>query len=83
MSLIYSDGFVSVPVGILQIPQYTNISESQYLSSIKLSLVLPTYNEGENIRSIITILCQLLDRNFNRKLAWNAIARAFDGAPKR
>ncbi len=24
-----------------------------------------------------------LDRNFNRKLAWNAIARAFDRAPKR
>lgn len=24
-----------------------------------------------------------LDRNFNRKLAWNGIARAFDGAPKR
>jgi endo-1,4-beta-xylanase len=24
-----------------------------------------------------------LDRNFNRKLAWNAIASAFDHAPKR
>jgi dolichol-phosphate mannosyltransferase len=61
-SKLYFDRLVTTPIGILQISEYANIPENQDSDSLKLSLVLPTYNESRNIRSIITILCQLLDR---------------------
>ncbi|MEC4985678.1 MAG: glycosyltransferase [Oscillatoria sp. PMC 1068.18] len=44
-----------VPSGIFQIPELTTASK------IRLSLVLPTYNEGKNIKAAIAILAQLLD----------------------
>lgn len=47
-----------VPSGILVIPAL-NAREA---SSIKFSLVLPTYNEAHNIEEIVKILTQLLDR---------------------
>jgi dolichol-phosphate mannosyltransferase len=52
-----------VPSGTLQVPEnLTNlqISDERYL---QLSLVLPTYNESENIQDIIRILSDLLDRS--------------------
>lgn len=58
----YFDRLVSAPTGILQISDHTNIPKDRYPDSLNLSLVLPTYNEGGNIRAIIIILCQLLDR---------------------
>ncbi len=44
-----------VPYGSLSIPQ---IKED---SSIKFSLIIPTFNEGGNVAEIISILSQLLD----------------------
>ena len=59
--MTHSNTFIPMPTGSLQISESANISESQDLRSLKLSLILPTYNEGENIQSIIAILSQLLD----------------------
>ena len=59
--MTYSKDLIPVPVGILQIPELSDLSEPQDLRSPKLSLILPTYNEKGNIRSIISILTQLLD----------------------
>lgn len=50
-----SDVLIPVPSGSLTIPQI----ESR--DSPKLSLILPTYNEGENIQKIIRVLSKLLD----------------------
>ncbi len=46
---------ISVPSGSLTIPQ---IAEDD---PIKFSLIIPTYNEGENVSAIVNILSQLLD----------------------
>jgi dolichol-phosphate mannosyltransferase len=59
--MTHSNTLIPMPTGSLQIPESANISESQDLRSLKLSLILPTYNEVENIQSIIAILSQLLD----------------------
>ena len=57
----YSTDLVIVPTGILQIPESIDHLDSQHSAVLKLSLVLPTYNESGNIQSIIEILSQLLD----------------------
>lgn len=57
----YSDNLVPVPTGILKIPEFADNLEDRDPSSLKLSLILPTYNEGDNIQPIIVILSQLLD----------------------
>ncbi len=59
--MTYFDALVNVPTGILQIPEYADSLENQDRPSLKLSLILPTYNEGSNIQPIIAILSQLLD----------------------
>ena len=46
---------IPVPSGSLTIPQ---IAEDD---PIKFSLIIPTYNEGENVSAIVNILSQLLD----------------------
>lgn len=46
---------IPVPFGSLSIPE---IAEN---SSIKFSLIIPTYNEGDNVPEIVSILSQLLD----------------------
>ncbi|MDJ0651355.1 MAG: glycosyltransferase [Xenococcaceae cyanobacterium MO_188.B19] len=47
---------IPVPFGSLSIPE---IAEN---STIKFSLIIPTYNEGDNVPEIVSILSQLLDR---------------------
>ncbi len=59
--MTHSDDLVPAPTGILQIPESAYTQANQDSSSLKLSLILPTYNEGGNIQSIIAILSQLLD----------------------
>ncbi|ELR98341.1 polyprenol monophosphomannose synthase [Gloeocapsa sp. PCC 73106] len=55
MNLPSSDALTPVPSGSLTIaPLSTNF--------LKLSLVIPTYNEGENIQAIIKSLSESLDR---------------------
>ena len=46
---------IPVPFGSLSIPE---IAEN---STIKFSLIIPTYNEGDNVPEIVSILSQLLD----------------------
>jgi dolichol-phosphate mannosyltransferase len=57
----YPDNLVSVPTGILKIPKFADNLQDRDSSSLKLSLILPTYNEADNIQPIIVILSQLLD----------------------
>lgn len=59
--MTYFDDIIHSPTGSLQISECTNIVHGEDCCALKLSLVLPTYNEGKNIQSIIGILSQLLD----------------------
>ncbi len=59
--MTHFDDLIPVPTGVFQIPEYAHPSAGQESSPLKLSLVLPTYNEGGNIQSIVGILSQLLD----------------------
>jgi len=61
MSLIQSDSLLPVPAGLLRIPEQP-LSETAGNSPIRLSLVIPTYNEGKNIPQIVQLLSQLLDQ---------------------
>lgn len=55
--------FISSANKAFTIPQKTKISKE---NKIKLSLVIPTYNEAENIEDIITILSDLLDKTISQ-----------------
>jgi dolichol-phosphate mannosyltransferase len=50
------DAFVAVPTGALTIPP-----EGATDRSIRLSLVIPTYNEGRNVGDLVAALTALLD----------------------
>ncbi len=52
---------VPVPSGSLEIASKPIVSEDSRETSLKFSLIIPSYNEGENIQEIIRILSQLLD----------------------
>lgn len=54
MNLHFFEALITVPSGLLVIP-FLNTN------SLKLSVVLPTYNEGENIQKMIKSLSELLD----------------------
>ena len=55
-----SRALLSVPSGALQIP---SVPDSSLIArSVYFSLVVPTYNEGKNIRQIVEILSRLLDQ---------------------
>ena len=53
---------ISVPSESLKISSIEDISISSQKPSIKLSLIIPTYNEGKNISYLIQLLSQLLDQ---------------------
>jgi dolichol-phosphate mannosyltransferase len=59
--MTHSGDLLLVPTGIFQIPEAVATLEPHDIDALKLSLILPTYNEGGNIQSIIGILSQLLD----------------------
>lgn len=51
-----------VPSGLLEIAETPFFLDgTQECQSLKFSLVIPTYNEGDNIQEIVKILSQLLD----------------------
>ena len=52
---------VPVPRGLLQIPDSPKLDNSSDLDLIRLSLVIPTYQESQNIQKLVEILSQLLD----------------------
>ncbi len=58
-----NQSLVSVPSGVLEI---TNLPIAQDISNdppLKFSLILPTYNEADNIQDIVKILTDLLDQS--------------------
>ncbi|MGK7877577.1 MAG: glycosyltransferase [Xenococcaceae cyanobacterium] len=61
MSFSQPDSFEPVPSGSLQIPEQLTLSDVPGKHPIRFSLVLPTYNEGQNVQEIVRILSQLLD----------------------
>ena len=62
-----SQALLTVPVGILQIPAIATPPDrgthpgSSVANAIRFSLIIPTYNEGKNIRAIVHQLSSLLD----------------------
>ena len=57
-----TDVFVPVPNGSLQIPVAEALSAELFGEPLKFSVILPTYNEANNIQDIIQILSKLLDQ---------------------
>lgn len=53
---------LNVPTGSLKVPKLTSKFTDVSYAKNRLSLVIPTYNESENINNIIEKLSQLLDR---------------------
>jgi dolichol-phosphate mannosyltransferase len=60
MSIDLSRSLLSVPSGVLQVPPVPDASLTT--RPVYFSLVVPTYNEGKNIRQIVQILSRLLDQ---------------------
>lgn len=60
MTLFASSTTLSPPIGELKISTFNALEEQDH-PPLKLSLVLPTYNEGKNIQKIIIILSDLLN----------------------
>ncbi|MBW4533814.1 MAG: glycosyltransferase [Pleurocapsa minor HA4230-MV1] len=60
MQDIIPENLIPVPIGLLKIANFTANFKSK-IKPLKLSLIIPTYNEEENIQQLITILVQLLD----------------------
>lgn len=52
---------IPVPTGLLQIENFPASTNSS-IKSIKISLIIPTYNENKNIQQLIIILMQHLNR---------------------
>jgi dolichol-phosphate mannosyltransferase len=58
----YYSPLTPVPSGLLEISATPFwLDGTQECQSLKFSLVIPTYNEGDNIQEIVKILSQLLD----------------------
>ncbi|HEY9863846.1 MAG TPA: glycosyltransferase [Candidatus Obscuribacterales bacterium] len=55
------NNLIPVPTGILQIPTQATIPTEISEFAIRLSLIIPTYKESENVRPIVQQLTQLLD----------------------
>ncbi len=47
---------------LLPVPQGSLVINNRSTSNLKLSLIIPTFNESQNIQEIVRILCRLLDR---------------------
>jgi dolichol-phosphate mannosyltransferase len=63
MSLIEPNSLLSVPTGALQIPELPPSTVDANSENILLSLVIPTYKERDNIKSLVKILSELLDES--------------------
>ncbi|MDJ0661514.1 MAG: glycosyltransferase [Crocosphaera sp.] len=58
-----TSSLLSVPSGPFQVLETPITSDESLNSPLKLSLVLPTYNEADNIQSIVEILSNILDQS--------------------
>lgn len=61
MSQTQPHPLLTVPTGLLQVPAVGKNTTETGSQEIKLSLVIPTYKESENIPTIVQKLTQLLD----------------------
>lgn len=65
MSIIEPNPLLSAPTGALRVPKHPStkfpISGTGSKDSILLSLIIPTYNERDNITNVIQVLTKLLD----------------------
>ena len=52
---------VPIPSGLLEIAQTPIVNNAATDNPVKFSLIVPSYNEGDNIQEIIGILSKLLD----------------------
>uniref|UniRef100_UPI0033422463 polyprenol monophosphomannose synthase n=1 Tax=Planktothrix agardhii TaxID=1160 RepID=UPI0033422463 len=55
------NNLIPVPTGLLQIPTQANILTEISEFAIRLSLIIPTYKESQNVRAIVEQLTQLLN----------------------
>lgn len=60
MSIIEPNPLLSAPSGALRVPKYPNISTGGK-DCILFSLIIPTYNERDNIANVVQVLTKLLD----------------------
>lgn len=67
MSLNLPNSLLAVPSGSLRISELPPAPKSAGREPILLSLVIPTYNECENINKILKVLSELLDGAIPRK----------------
>ena len=58
-----TEALIPVPTGLLEISDQPIVSEFSEERSLKLSLILPTFNESGNIADIVQILSNLLDQS--------------------
>ncbi|MGK7923375.1 MAG: glycosyltransferase [Trichodesmium sp.] len=61
MSQTQPNSLLKVPTGLLQVPARTKNPRKPGSPEIKLSLIIPTYKESQNISTIIDKLTQILD----------------------
>lgn len=65
MSIIEPNPLLSAPTGALRVPKHPStkypISGTNSKDSILFSLIIPTYNERDNITNVIQVLTKLLD----------------------
>ena len=60
----YSE-LVPVPTGGLEIGNSPSVTDGTTETPLKFSLIIPSYNEGENIQAIVQILSRLLDNEIS------------------
>ncbi|MBD2611014.1 sulfonate ABC transporter permease [Nostoc linckia z18] len=58
-----SNSLLTVPTGLLKIPELPPKGIDISTESIGLSLVIPTYKERDNIRKIVSVLSEILDES--------------------
>ncbi|MDP5018535.1 MAG: glycosyltransferase, partial [Dolichospermum sp.] len=61
MNINSSNSLLAVPIGALRISEFTSKEIAQN-NLILLSLVIPTYKERDNIKNVVNILSELLDK---------------------
>jgi dolichol-phosphate mannosyltransferase len=55
-------GLLAVPTGALEIGALVANPQSLDSTPVRFSLIVPTYNESQNIEKIVSLLCRLLDQ---------------------
>jgi dolichol-phosphate mannosyltransferase len=62
MSITEPNSLLSPPLGPLRIPEYPPPSLTQTRQTVYFSLIIPTYQEANNIHNIVTVLTKILNQ---------------------